>query len=61
MDGQYKIRTCDPFDVNEVRYHCANCPLTKEYTGLRGKCQGVCVTTTRACVSNWAMSAVCQT
>ncbi len=24
--GRYKIRTCDPFDVNEVRYHCANRP-----------------------------------
>lgn len=25
-DGRYKIRTCDPFGVNEVRYRCANRP-----------------------------------
>ena len=24
--GRYKIRTCDPFRVREVRYHCANRP-----------------------------------
>ena len=29
--GRYKIRTCDPFRVREVRYHCANRP------GLRGQ------------------------
>ncbi len=21
-----RFQTCDPLDVNEVRYHCANCP-----------------------------------
>lgn len=26
VSGQYKIRTCDLLDVNEMRYHCANCP-----------------------------------
>ena len=25
--GRYKIRTCDPFRVREVRYHCANRPV----------------------------------
>ena len=25
-DGQYRIRTCDPFRVKEVRYRYANCP-----------------------------------
>ena len=24
--GHYRVRTCDLFDVNEARYHCAKCP-----------------------------------
>ena len=27
VGGRYKIRTCDPFRVREVRYHCANRPV----------------------------------
>ena len=30
MSGRYKIRTCDPFRVREVRYHCANRPGMKK-------------------------------
>ena len=25
--GHYRTRTCDLFDVNEARYHCAKCPF----------------------------------
>ena len=28
--GRYKIRTCDPFRVREVRYLCANRPVVSE-------------------------------
>ena len=30
VGGRYKIRTCDPFRVREVRYHCANRPGMKK-------------------------------
>ena len=40
--GRYKIRTCDPFRVREVRYLCANrpglCHLT-ETTMFRIPCK----------------------
>src|SRR5690242_16628542 len=41
IGGRYKIRTCDPFDVNEVRYHCANRPCFREkkYTPGGLRCQ----------------------
>ena len=28
MHGRYWIRTSDPFRVKEVRYHCANRPIS---------------------------------
>ena len=28
--GRYRTRTCDPFRVREVRYHCANRPGMKK-------------------------------
>ena len=31
-NGRCRIRTCDPFGVNEVRYHCANRPETWIYS-----------------------------
>ena len=34
VGGRYKIRTCDPFRVREVRYHCANRPGLRLADGL---------------------------
>ena len=32
--GHYRVRTCDLFNVNEARYHCAKCPWLLHFSIL---------------------------